>query len=218
MVNVLTENPMPTTLAPQDHMIYQKYTKKTLQNKEKNKISLCQENGLDYNKRKALLCLTYPLTEEANIEILQDVMGGILEQDILMIIIGIGNKKYQEFFTKLAIKHPKKLAIISDSPANKEKIYAASDIFLATNSDRECLSEMEKALNYGVIPISTPNELLSDYNAVQEEGNAFIYQQGSPWGFFAALVRTLENFKFPYDWRSIQMNAIGGEELEESEF
>jgi len=198
-----------------DNKIYQKYSKKTLSNKEKNKISFCQDFGLEYDKKKALLCLTFPLTEESNIEMLKDIIAGILEQNITLVFTGIGSQKYQDFFTHLAEDHPKKIAIVSNNEANKRKIYAASNIFLGTSNDKECLNEMENAMHYGVVPISAQNELTADYDGAKEQGNAFIYNEKSPWGFFAALVRALESFKFPYDWKTIQVNAMGGDELEE---
>lgn len=200
-------------LAPlHDNKIYQKYSKKTLQNKEKNKIAFCQDFDLNYDKKCPLLCLTFPLTEEMNIEMLKDVMGGVLEQEIILVVSGIGNQKYQDFFTQLTKKYPEKIIIISDSESNKRRIYAASDIFLATSLEEACLKEMETAMNYGVIPITPPNELVQEYDGIKEQGNAFLYKEKSPWAFFAALVRALENFKFPYDWRSIQKMAMGGGE------
>ena len=200
-----------------DNKIYQKYSKKNLQNKEKNKIAFCQDFGLEYDKKTALLCLTFPLIEENNINILIDVMGGILEQNVAMVLTGVGIKKYQAFFTELAHKYPEKIIILSDNEINKRKIYAATDIFLATSKDKECMLEMETAMNYGVIPIAPPNNLAQDYDLEKEQGNAFIYKEKSPWSFFAGLIRALESFKFPYDWKTIQVTAMGGEDEEEEE-
>ncbi|MFH0838515.1 MAG: hypothetical protein V1880_04595 [Patescibacteria group bacterium] len=204
-----------STLTPAyDNKIYQKYSKKMLQNKEKNKISFCQDFGLNYDKRIPLLCLTFPLTEKNNLGILQDIIQGILEQDVMLAVTGIGTEKYQNFFNELAKEHPKRISIVSDNDGNKRKIYAASDIFLATAATEECKEEIEKAMNYGVIPICPANELVADYDGAREEGNAFVYKENSPWSFFASLIRAMENFKFPYDWRTIQQSAMSEPEDE----
>jgi len=208
-----------STLTPAyDNKIYQKYSRKMLQNKEKNKIAFCQDFGLNYNKQTPLLCLTYPLTEKNNLTMLQDVIQGILEQNVVVAVTGIGTQKYQDFFTELAKKYPKRVVIVSDNDGNKRKIYAASDIFLATCNSVECKEELDKAMSYGAIPISPENELVLDYNGAKEVGNAFVYIENSPWSFFASLIRAMENFKFPYDWKTIMENAMSdGEDEDENE-
>ncbi len=182
-----------------------------MQNKEKNKIAFCQDFGLNYNKKTPLLCLTFPLTEKNNLDMLEDVIQGILEQDVVIAVTGIGTKKYQDFFNELAKEQPKRIVIVSDNDGNKRKIYAASDMFLTTSITEECKEEMEKAMNYGVIPICPKNELVTEYDGAKEEGNAFFYGEKSPWSFFASLIRAMENFKFPYDWKLIQVNAMSEE-------
>lgn len=207
---------MANIIAPaHDNKIYQKYNKKTLTNKEKNKIRFCQDFGLRYDKKSPLLALTFPLSEENNIEMLKDVMAGILEEDILMVLTGIGTKRNQEFFTDLADKYSEKMVILDENEENKRKIYASSDIFINTCNTKECLVEMENAMNYGVVPISTQNEFIADYNGAKETGNAFIYKENNPWSFFAAMIRAFENYKFPYDWKTIQKNAMGEDLMDE---
>lgn len=199
---------MPALTPAYDNKIYQKYSKKNLQNKEKNKIAFCQDFDLNYDKASALLCLTFPLSEKTNIGILKEVINGILEQNVILTLIGVGTQEYQNFFTALCENHPGKIAILSDSEGNKRKIYAASNIFLATSSTEECLKEMECAMQYGVIPVSLPQEKLVDYDLIKEEGNAFVYSKKSHWSLFAGIIRALESFKFPYDWKNIQIQAM----------
>jgi glycogen synthase len=191
-----------------DNKIYQKYSKKMIQNKEKNKIAFCQDFGLPYDKKIPLLCITYPLTEKNNLEIVQDVMNGVLEQTIQIVVTGIGTEKYQKYLEELSEKNSKKIVIIPDSEENKRKIYAASDISLISGDSNECIKEAKNAMKYGTIPIIPEQDFVEDYDPVQEKGNAFAYKKGSPWSFFATLIRALENFRFPYDWKNIQVNAM----------
>lgn len=200
------------TLPAHDSKIYQKYNKKSLQNKEKNKLSFCQDFGLNNRKKSLLICLTYPLTQESHIDTLVEIMEGVMELKINLVVTGIGTKKYQDFFSRLAQKYPQQVIIVENNEINKEKIYAASDIFLATSCEKDCLVEMEKAMAHGVVPVTPSNPLVVDYDGAKEEGNAFLYKEKNYWSLFAALVRALENYKFPYDWKTIQKNAIGVEE------
>ncbi len=194
-----------------DNKIYQKYSKKTIQNKEKNKIAFCQDNDLTYGKKIPLLCITYPLTDTNNLAMLQDVMNGIMEQPVEIVLIGVGTKKYQQYFTELAEKNHQKIVIVADSDENRRKVYAASDMILCAADSEECAKEAEAAMQYGVIPITPPQSFVEDYDPIHEKGNAFVYAKGSPWSFFANFVRAFENFRFPYDWKNIQVEAMGNE-------
>lgn len=202
---------MPTITPAYDNKIYQKYSKKMIQNKEKNKISFCQDFGLEYNKKVPLLCITCPLTDKNHINIIQDVMNGIIEQPVQIVLTGIGTEKYQKYFTELSNKYPKQIAIIESNEVNKRKIYAASNIVLVPSNSDECLGEARKAMNYGAVPIISEQNFVNDYDPVQEKGNAFVYSKGSSWSFFATLIRSLENFRFPYDWKNIQVSAMNKE-------
>lgn len=191
-----------------DNKIYQKFSKKTIQNKIKNKIALYQDLEIPYEKNVPLFCITFPLTDKNRLDLVQEVIMGILEQPIQIILSGIGTEKYQKFFTELSAKNSRKIIILPDDDENKRKIYAASDGILISGETEECLKECRQAMQYGAIPISPSLDFLENYNPNLEKGNAFVYQKGSPWSFFAGIIRALENYRFPFDWRNIQVNGM----------
>lgn len=191
-----------------DNKIYQKYSKKTIQNKLKNKIALCQDLEIPYEKKVPLFCITFPLTDKNDLGLLESAMPGILGQPVQLVLTGIGTEKYQRLFTELSNKNPQKIIILPNTEENKRRIYAGSDGMLMTGDTTECLKECKQAMQYGVVPIATPSELVQDYDPNLEKGNAFVYEKGSVWSFFAAMIRALENYRFPYDWRNIQVNGM----------
>ena len=75
-----------------DNKIYQKFSKKTIQNKSHNKETFLLENSMPYDKKVPLICMTYPLTDKNNVQMIQDIMNGMLEQPVQMILIGIDRK------------------------------------------------------------------------------------------------------------------------------
>lgn len=191
-----------------DNKIPQKYSKKTINNKIKNKEVLANELNFPFDKRIPLICVTYTLSDKNNLSIIQDIMNGIMEQPVQMVLTGIGTEKYQKFFTDLAEKNPGKVAIVNNNDDERRKIYAASDIILIPTLSDECVEEAKRAMRYGVVPVTPPQDFVEDYNPNQESGNAFVYLKDSPWNLFASLIRTIENCRFPYDWKNIQVNAM----------
>jgi starch synthase len=191
-----------------DNKIFQKFSKKTIESKLENKRLFCEEIGLPFNKKVPLLCITYPLTDKNNLDMLIDVMNGIIEQPVEIVLTGIGTEKFQKYFTDLVEKDKNKIVIVESAEDEKRKIYAASDIMLVPALSEECVEEARQAMRYGVIPVIQPSDFTVDYNPNQEKGNAFVYLKDSPWSLFATLIRAMENFKFPYDWKNIQIGAM----------
>jgi hypothetical protein len=50
--------------------------------------------------------------------------------------------------------------------------------------------------------------VLSDYNAAKSEWNSFLYELENEWDVFYTIARYLENFKFPYDNKSLVKNVF----------
>lgn len=92
------------------------------------------------------------------------------------------------------------------SETARKNLMQASDIIIALPSN-----DLEEMLMNGVVPISHRSDLISDYNPNTEAGNGFVYgDSGSVdhWKIFAALIRALESFKFPYDWKNIICSGL----------
>jgi glycogen synthase len=63
-------------------------------------------------------------------------------------------------------------------------------------------------LAYGAIPIAPQNKMLTNYNPVQENGTAFLFNKETKWNCYAAIVRALETYIFPFDWKTIQKQCL----------
>lgn len=199
---------MSSVLSPAyDNKIVRKYSARTIEHKAENKAALQEELHWIAEPKQAILCLPTGITDALGGALLEQVVPGLLELHINIVIRGRGSKKYGELFTKLSESARHRIAILPDDETAVRKMLAGSDIalFLADHDEEEML---ENALRYGTVPVSSPRECLDNYNPVQESGNAFIYEKPTHWQCFASLVRALETFRFPYDWRTIQRHAI----------
>jgi hypothetical protein len=68
----------------------------------------------------------------------------------------------------------------------------------------ENLPQLKKAWEAGVVTITSAfDSSITDYNPNTESGNSFVYKNTNEWEIFAAVVRALETYKFPYDWKFI---------------
>jgi len=122
--------------------------------------------------------------EEKNLVMILD---GVKDLDATVIAIADTNS---EIFSNVKVMEYNRM--------NRHYLLEAADIALVFD-----FTDVEELLANGIIPISHERPEVKDYDPNHESGNAFIYKNTSPWSVFAALVRAVETFKFPYDWKHI---------------
>lgn len=198
---------MPILTPAYDNKITRKYSARTIEHKMENKTSLQEELGWIAEPKQPIVCFPVGTTDALGGTLMEQTLEGILQLPVGIVIRGRGSAKYGKFFTRLTETSGHRVAILPDEETILRKMLAGSDIAMFF-SDHDEDQELENALRYGVIPVSLPRAILDNYNPVQESGNAFIYEVASPWQCYGSLVRALETFKFPYDWRLVQRHAM----------
>lgn len=196
-------NPAPAT----DQKISQRYTAKSLEKKEANKLSLQEEFGWPLESKRPMICLPAGMSDALGGALLEELIPGLFSLPLEILVVGQGSNHYGELFTKLSKENNHRLTIVLNEDTALRKMYAASDMALFL-SDPSGMPELSQCLAYGVVPISPTNERITDYNPVQESGNAFVYNDASVWSVYAAIVRAVETSRFPFDWRTIQRNGM----------
>lgn len=81
--------------------------------------------------------------------------------------------------------------------------------FVLTDNNTESLKDFFKN---AIIPIVPKNNYLSsilhEFDPLNNEWNSFLYDEKNKWSMYYAIIRYLENSKFPYDNRSLVKNII----------
>jgi len=104
-----------------------------------------------------------------------------------------------EGLTRLDIK------VMFDEDEPLETALEKANMMLILNQNKQLL---KRAWENGVVTITDKftNEI-SDYNPNKETGNSFTFENANQWEIFAAIVRALETYKFPYDWKFISRSC-----------
>lgn len=101
-------------------------------------------------------------------------------------------------------EHKKQLAEILEGASRlnvsvNEKSLGDANILLLLKEDEALLKQ---AWDNGIVAVTLPfSEMIEDYNPNTERGNSFVFNRVDKWEVFAALVRAVETYKFPYDWK-----------------
>lgn len=63
-----------------------------------------------------------------------------------------------------------------------------------------------------IIPIIPENNymhsLLKEFDPMKNEGNSYLYSENNSFSIYYAIIRFLENYKFPYDHRNLVKNIL----------
>ena len=180
---------------------------KVLNEKPKAKAMLQKECGWPMEPKCPVICIPSGMTKSLGGKLFEQLLPGLLSLEMEILILGKGSSSYGSFVTGLAEEQNHRITIIPNKPATIERMYKAADMALFF-SDPASLPELSECLRNGTVAITPETKALTDYNPVQESGNAFLYKKDDVWQCFAAIVRAVETHVFPFDWKTIQKHCL----------
>ena len=164
-----------------DPSIVQNYNAKNFRReKEKNKLALQQELGLNQDGNRMMIGIVSRLTDQKGLDLIQCVIDELCQDDIQLVVLGTGDERYENMFRHYAWKYQDKVsANIFYSEAMSHKIYAACDAFLMPSLFEPCGLSQLMALRYGTVPIVRETGGLKDtveaYNEFEGRGTGFSF-------------------------------------------
>ncbi|MDN5323338.1 MAG: starch synthase [Clostridia bacterium] len=183
--------------------------------KRKNKEKL--QEYLDLPQQEVpILAIVSRLVKQKGIDLLECIFEELLNMDIQMVVLGTGEKKYEDCFQYWAKKYPEKLAVkITFDESLAHKIYGGADIYLMPSLFEPCGLSQLIALRYGCIPIVREtgglNDTVLSYNEATGEGNGFSFTNYNAHDFLYTIQRALRFYKDEKVWIKIFKNALKGD-------
>lgn len=161
-----------------DEQIYGNYSWREPENKVENKLQLQREMGLKEDKDIMLIGVVSRLTGQKGFDLVDCILDELLQDNVQMVVLGTGEKRYEEMFTYFENKYPEKLKVnLCYSEELSHKIYAGCDTFLMPSLFEPCGLSQLMSLRYGTLPIVRETGGLRDtvipYNAEKATGFSF---------------------------------------------
>lgn len=157
------------------------------------KKNLSDVVSFNYKKPLVGVFLDTKLTKKDE-ETLKGLFDGVANLGLEMVVVADTNL---DFFKNNGVK------ILPYSRKNRKLLLEASDMALSFS-----FNDVHEMFLYGIVPVTGERPEVKNYDPTHETGNSFVYNKENTWSVFAALVRALETYKFPYDWKSIVRSAI----------
>ncbi|MBQ8606229.1 MAG: glycogen synthase GlgA [Clostridia bacterium] len=199
-----------------DRRIKTNYTVKTRNLKYHNKFALQQELSLEKTNERPLIAMVTRLTHQKGMDMVCKRLEWMLSNDIQLIILGSGDKQYEECLKNAAAAHPDKMrAIIGFDPALAQRIYAGADFFLMPSEFEPCGLAQMIALRYGTIPIVRATGGLADtvipFNPETNEGNGINFHSIDENDMADAVWRAICLYNNKKQFSTVKKNAMEGD-------
>jgi starch synthase len=199
----------PTT----DETIPHKYSFKTLDLKLENKRELLQRVSLPFCQSVPLIGIISRLAEQKGIDIIMDVFDEMMQMPVQVVVLGIGEKRYQDFFEKAQKKYTKKIAarLVFDGDL-AHLIEAGSDMFLMASRYEPCGLNQMYSLRYGTVPVVRAtgglDDTVEDFDPSTGCGTGFKFSNYAGEDLLRAVKRAVETFADQTAWRKIIKNGM----------
>ncbi|WP_448375932.1 glycogen synthase [Fervidobacterium sp.] len=195
-----------------DKRIYVNYNLETIEKKKENKKMLQKELGLP-ERDVPVIGMINRLVVQKGLDIMAEIMDYVSLLDIQFVLLGTGDKEYEDMFRKLGEKYPEKYSInLKFDVVLAQKIYAGCDMFLMPSRYEPCGLGQMYSLRYGTIPIVRYTGGLADtvkeYNPETLEGNGFGFEGVDSAHLLKAIAKAVYYYHNKEHWNKIVKNAM----------
>jgi starch synthase len=189
-----------------DPLIPARYSAESIAPKQICKEALCEEFGLPQLPHRPLAGITSRFVEQKGFDIFAQAVSALVEMDIAFVVLGSGERQYEEMFSYFARVRPDKFALrLGYDNALAHRIQAGCDLFVVPSRYEPCGLTQMYALRYGTVPVVRATGGLDD---TISEGTGFKF-----WGLtgdhlIGAFQAALDAWQDRWIWEEIMRRGM----------
>jgi len=197
-----------------DPHLVARYDRDSLDRKVENKLALQREGSLTEDASIPVVGIVSRLADQKGFDLLEPIIEPLLrEVGAQFVLLGTGDQHYHDFFRRIGERFPAQAAIALTFDAGlAQRIYAGADLFLMPSRYEPCGLGQMIAMRYGTVPVVRRTgglaDTVTDYQPSSGQGNGFVFQGYTPHACFVALIRAVETFRRPEEWRRLQRRGM----------
>ena len=196
-----------------DALIAANYSAEDLSGKKKCRKDLLKTFKLNIPDKVPIIGVISRLAAQKGFDLISAQIENILETGAAFVLLGSGDRKYEELFRKIGRKHRRQTGIrIAFSEELAHKIEAGSDMFLMPSRYEPCGLNQMYSLRYGTIPIVRAtgglDDTIKNYDRQTGRGNGFKFSAYKPRPLIRTIKRAVELFADHKHWGRVVRNAM----------
>jgi starch synthase len=147
-------------------------------------------------------------------DLIAQIMDRLAREEMIMVVLGTGDKPYEDMFVRLNKQFPNKIAIkVAYDNAIAHKIEAGADMFLMPSRYEPCGLNQIYSLKYGTVPIVRATGGLDDtiepWDARTGKGTGFKFTEYTGEALLATVKQALLAYRDQSSWQTLMRNGMG---------
>jgi len=199
-----------------DPFIASTYDPASLAGKRLCKADLQRAFSLPEDPEVLLVGMVSRLASQKGFDILQEALGQLLDRRLQFVLLGSGDRRYQDSLSAAARERPDRIGVrIAFDDALAHRVVAGSDVLLVPSQYEPCGLAQMYALRYGTIPVVRATGGLRDtvqqFDPASGTGNGFVFGPYRAGALVEAIDRTLSAFQRKTEWTALMKNAMAAD-------
>ncbi len=194
-----------------DPYIEEHYSVTRLAGKNVCKRIFQKRHGLAEEQKIPLLGMISRLTHQKGIDLLIDVIEGLIEAGAQLVVLGTGDEHYEHIVRAWAERWPSQVvACIEYSSKQAHRIFSASDLFLMPSEFEPCGQSQICGMRYGAVPIVHNVGGLADtvIDYPKKGSTGFKFHECTAAALMKAIQRALGVYAVPARWEFLMKRAM----------
>jgi starch synthase len=197
-----------------DKFIAAKYSPSDLSAKAKDKQDLLQAFGItNADAKLPVIGIVSRFAAQKGFDLISQVMDRLAREDMILVVLGTGDKEYEEMFLRLQKQFPHKIAVkVAYDNAIAHKIEAGADMFLMPSRYEPCGLNQIYSLKYGTVPIVRATGGLDDtiepWDARTGKGTGFKFSEYNGESLLLTVKAALQAFRDQASWQVLMRNGM----------
>jgi len=199
-----------------DPFIAKTYSPRNLRGKRACKTDLQRSFHLPNNPDIPLIGMVSRLTVQKGLDLLEEALDELLSRDLQFVLLGTGEKQYQEFFSKVPQRYPGKAGVnIAFDESLAHRIIAGSDLFLVPSRYEPGGLTQVYSLKYGTIPVVRATgglkDTIEEFDPETGKGNGLVFGPYDAQKFLETVDRALALYHQKDKWATLMNNAMAAD-------
>ena len=197
-----------------DKFIVAKYSSEDLSGKAQCKKDLLNAFGVANSDAKVpVIGIVSRFAAQKGFDLIAQIMDRLAREELIMVVLGSGDKPYEEMFVRLNRQFPNKIAAkVAFDNAIAHKIEAGADMFLMPSRYEPCGLNQIYSLKYGTVPIVRATGGLDDtiepWDARSGKGTGFKFTDYTGEALLATIKQALLAYRDPSSWQKLMRNGM----------
>jgi starch synthase len=185
-----------------------------LNNKGTCKAELQKAFGLPENSAIPVISSISRLADQKGFDLVSEAFDQFISLGVHYILLGTGDRKYHELFTRLSDKYPRSFSVkIAYDNALAHLIEAGSDMFLMPSRYEPCGLNQLYSLKYGTVPVVRAvgglDDTIEDDPKIPDRRTGFKFYDYTAPDMLDAVGRAVSTYVRKDDWASIVSRCMG---------